>query len=254
MRVTVCQMRDERDGFETDWAELCAHIRRERSELVLLPEMPFARWFAIRRPFDAGVWRDALRSHEQWEQRIGELVAPLVIATRPAERDGKRLNEAFAVTQGRSSGIHDKRFLPDEVGYWEASWYQAGDGVFDPVELGGAMVGVQICTEMWTMEVARQYGLTGVSVIVVPRATPATSRERWLVGGRAAAIVSGAFCLSSNRSGISTAGDEFGGLGWIVDPDGDVIATTSDANPFITRDIDLTSAAAAKTTYPRYVR
>ena len=151
MRVTVCQLHDEPNAFDRDWSALCAHARRERSELVLLPEMPFGRWFAVMRPFDERRWRASV-------------------------------------------------------------------------------------------------------VIAVPRVTPASSRERWLVGGRAAAIVSGAFCVSSNRGGISAAGDPFGGQGWIIDPDGDVLAVTSDAEPFATRDLELARAQEAKTTYPRYVR
>jgi N-carbamoylputrescine amidase len=152
-------MRDDRDDFDSDWRDLCVHIRREASELVLLPEMPFARWFAVTRAFDAAVWREALDGHARWEERIRELAAPFVIATRPAEHGAKRLNEAFLVTQGDSRGIHEKRYLPDEDGYWEASWYQAGNGVFDAVEIGGAAIGVQICTEMWMLDVSRQYGL-----------------------------------------------------------------------------------------------
>ena len=104
------------------------------------------------------------------------------------------------------------------------------------------------------LDESRRYGLRGVDIIAVPRVTPASSRERWLVGGRSAAIVSGAFCLSSNRSGISVAGDPFGGQGWVIDPDGGVLAVTSDAEPFATRVLDLAQATAAKTTYPRYVR
>jgi N-carbamoylputrescine amidase len=53
---------------------------------------------------------------------------------------------------------------------------------------------------------------------------------------------------------VSTAGDPFGGQGWIIDPDGDVLAVTSDAERFATRDLDLARAKEAKTTYPRYVR
>jgi N-carbamoylputrescine amidase len=253
--VTVCQLRDERDAFETDWAELCAHTRRVRSELVLLPEMPFARWFAAVREFDARAWREAMEAHRRWEQRLDELGAPVVIGTRPVERNGRRLNEAFAVVPPTPArGVHEKRYLPDEEGYWEASWYERGDGVFDPIEVCGATLGVQICTEMWMLDVSRQYGLRGADVIAVPRATPAMSRERWLVGGRAAAIVSGTYCISSNRSGVSTAQDDFAGVGWIIDPDGEVLGVTLDTDPFVTCDLDLRRAAEAKVTYPRYVR
>lgn len=110
-----------------------------------------------------------------------------------------------------------------------------------------------VCTDLWFTEHARAYGKAGVNVIANPRATEAFSSEKWLVGGRAAAIVSGAYCLSSNRGWRGTTGVEFGGTGWIIDPDGAVLATTSDNEPFVTVDIDLQVAAAAKQTYPRYV-
>ena len=254
MRITVCQLPDERERFDAAWQGLCAHTRDERSELVLLPELPFARWFAVRRTFDARTWRETTEAHRHWESRLRELGAPAVIGTRAVERDAQRLNEAFIATPERTSAFHHKRYLPDEEGFWEASWYQRGDGVFDLVKANGAAVGAQICTEMWMLDVSRDYGLRGADIIVVPRATPVTTRDRWVVGGRAAAIVSGAFCISSNRSGASSDGAPFAGQGWIIDPEGEVIALTSDAEPCVTRDLDLDRARKAKATYPRYVR
>ena len=72
-----------------------------------------------------------------------------------------------------------------------------------------------------------------------------------LTGGRAVAIVSGAYSVSSNRSDPSGAGD-FGGGGWVIDPDGRVLALTTPEEPFHTVAIDLGAADAAKSTYPRY--
>ena len=51
MRVTVTQMRDAAADFEQDWARLREHVQSQRSELVLLPEMPFHPWFAGSRQF-----------------------------------------------------------------------------------------------------------------------------------------------------------------------------------------------------------
>jgi N-carbamoylputrescine amidase len=80
------------------------------------------------------------------------------------------------------------------------------------------------------------------------------SSGKWLAGGRAAAVMSGAFCLSSNRSGIDATGFEWGGHGWIIEPEeGDVLAVTDRGQPFVTVDIDLAVADTAKRTYPRYV-
>ena len=40
----------------------------------------------------------------------------------------------------------------------------------------------------------------------------------------------------------------------MVDPEGEVLAITSEAMPFVTVDIDPAMAKAAKRGYPRYVR
>ncbi|MBI3677764.1 MAG: carbon-nitrogen hydrolase family protein [Proteobacteria bacterium] len=253
MRVTVCQLANERQTFAADWSALCAHVRQERSELVVLPEMPFSVWFAAVREFAQRDWSAAVAAHTSWESRLDEMAAT-VLGTRPVDRNRRRLNEAFVAAADGLSAAHYKRYLPDEDGFWEASWYERGDGSFVPVDAAGTKIGFQICTELWMLDRSRQYGLQGVEIIAVPRATPESSRERWLVGGRAAAIVAGAYCLSSNRSGDSGTGFRFAGQGWIVDPNGDVLALTSEDQPFVTRDIDLQSAVDAKSTYPRYVR
>ena len=42
-------------------------------------------------------------------------------------------------------------------------------------------------------------------------------------------------------------------MGWIISPDGQILATTSCDVPFVTMDIDLDASTAARATYPRYV-
>ncbi len=254
MRVTVCQLSDEPGLFGAGWAALRRHVEQEKSDLVLLPEMPFATWFATERYFSRKLWDAAIAEHVHWKERLSDLAPSTVLSTEPVERDRRRLNEAFVWSGGRATVAHHKRYLPEEEGFWEASWYEQGDGAFDLADAAGARVGFQICTELWTLAEARKYGLAGADIIAAPRATPASSVERWIVAGRAAAMLAGAFCLSSNRSGLSRGGFTFGGAGWIISPDGEVLAVTSDAEPIVTREIDLEDARAAKATYPRYVR
>ncbi|MDX1663314.1 MAG: carbon-nitrogen hydrolase family protein, partial [Candidatus Promineifilaceae bacterium] len=155
-----------------------------------------------------------------------------------------------------------KVYLPDEPGYWEASWYDRGERRFPPTPLTlddgtSVQAGFLICTELWFMQHARDYGQAGVHLLLTPRATEARTVEKWLVGGRAAAIISGAYSLSSNkRGGVADAGgaaSAFGGQGWAIDPDGEVLALTSAEEPFVTVEVDLARAEAAKERYPRYV-
>jgi N-carbamoylputrescine amidase len=250
MRVTVCQFRDAHQ--EADWTQLKAHVQTASSDLVLLPEMLFAPWFAAVETYDPAVWELAVAAHDTWLNRLGELGVELVLGSRPRQPGHKRVNSAF-IWDSALRLVHDKYYLPEEDGFWEARWYERGSGDFTPARAGNALVGFQICTDVWFTQHARAYGQQGVHIIAVPRATPKSTSDKWLMGGRATAVISGAYCLSSNRAGVHATGLEFSGLGWIIDPEGQVLATTTDNDPFVTVDIDLEVAKRAKQTYPRYV-
>jgi N-carbamoylputrescine amidase len=255
MKVTLTQLSDSSDQFSLDWERLAAHVRQARSELVLLPEMPFAPWFGRQPQFHPSLWQTVLAAHEDWLPRLAELAPAAVISSRPLERQGRRLNEAFLwdMQQGYQP-VHCKYYLPNDEGFYEANWYQRGDPDFKPVQVGPLKVGLLLCTELWFFEHARAYGRQGVHLIANPRATQRATLDKWLVGGRAASVVSGAYCLSANH--ISPADDslELGGMGWLTGPDGEIMALTSEERPFVTIDIDVKAAENAKTTYPRYLQ
>jgi len=256
MKVTVCELANRPDQFEQDWRALCEHVRLESSELVLLPEMPFHPWLASANKFDEGLWQASVTTSEKWISRLAELAPATVLATRPVVRNRHRLNEGFSwdTDQGYRA-IHCKYYLPDEEGFWEASWYDRGQYDFSVARCRQATVGFLICTELWFNQHARAYADRGVHLIVCPRATPRASVDKWIAGGRTAAVVSGAFCLSSNLHGTRPDGAEWGGCGWIIEPEeGEVIGKTSEANPLLTMEIDLNAAVKAKMSYPRYVR
>lgn len=252
IRATVCELPEDRAVFAAAWAALAEHVRARGSDLVVLPEMPFSPWFAVSPDFDPATWDAAVRDHETWLTQLPELGAATVVSSRPVTRGTRRLSEGFVWSQASGyRAVHDKRYLPDEIGYWEARWFEPGDGRFEVADAGVGRIGMLICTEQWSLGHAQRYGKDGAQVIVTPRVTGKPTVEKWLTGGRAAAIVAGAFGLSSNRTAGEGGGD-FGGVGWIVSPDGDVLATTSREDPFATVDIDLAEADAAKATYPRY--
>ena len=244
-------MRDGKAGFARDWERLAGHVRKERSELVLLPEIPFHSWFAGSPKFDRNVWDEAVAAHRRWMERLPELAPAAVIGSRPIDRRGRRLIEGFVWTEKAGArGVHLKGYLPDEEGYYEASWYQRGDRKFSAFGAAGARVGMMICSDLWSMWNARAYGRKGVEIIAVPFAASKPGMERWLAGGKVAAVISGAFCVASNRAG-GRAGSRFGGTGWIIAPDARILGLTSREEPFVTADIDLREARAAKKTYPR---
>jgi N-carbamoylputrescine amidase len=251
MKITVCQLPDDRTAFEKAWRALAAHIAEQRSELVLLPELPFHPWFCRENNFSPAVWADVVAAQERGLARLPELNAPLVLSTRAVTRGDTRLNVGYIWSHEHGlTDTHAKRYLPEEDGFYEVSWYHRGPAEFVSGQAGAAKVGFLICSELWAMDAARLYSRAGIHLLATPRATDATGVEKWITGARTAAIVSGAFSISSNRVSAEIG---FGGCGWIIDPDGNVLATTSAEKPFVTLDCDLAAAAQAKRTYPRYV-
>jgi N-carbamoylputrescine amidase len=254
IRVTVCELGNHPGDFQRDWQGLAAHVRAEASALVVLPELPFAPWFATARQFDPAVWAAAVAAHERWFERLPELAPAIVVGTRPLNNADQRHNQGFLWDRARGTyAVHTKYYLPDDEGFWEASWYDRGGGEFTPFERGGIRMGMQICTELWFMQHARAYGQAGAHVLTVPRATGKATLDKWLAGARAAAVISGAYVLSSNRRSRADEAADLGGQGWIIGVDGEVLALTSPEQPFATVELDLSEAEHAKTTYPRYV-
>ncbi len=177
------------------------------------------------------------------------------MGTRPIVREnGSFRNAAYLWTASTGAQpVHEKYHLPDEDGYWEHSWYDRGEKRFEICRCLGMRIGVQICTEMRFFEWARHYAASRADLLCVPRATPHGSLGKWLAGGQAAAVCAGAYCLSSNL--WYPVGDtaDCGGMGWVISPEGDVLAETGEDLPFATVEVDLSAARRSKHTYPRYV-
>lgn len=255
MKVTVCELPNEPAALETAWMELVSHVQANGSEFVLLPEMPFFPWLAHTNETDAVRWEQAAKVHEAWVSRLEEMSPASVASTRPVVLGGKRQNAGYVWEPGRGAKtVHTKYYLPDEPGFWEASWYERGDGSFALENTTKGRLGFLICTEIWFNFRAREYGKQGMQLLLCPRATPNPTTPKWVAGGQAAAVVSGAFCLSSNLAGRAPEGGDYAGIGWIIEPgEGKVLGLTSPAQPFLTLDIDIEEADRAKETYPRYV-
>ena len=255
MNVTVCQLRSEPTGLKQDWNELVSHVKNKKSDLIVLPEMPFFSWMAWTDHFDSRIWKQAVDSHNQWMFRLNELAPEIILGTRPIIRNGRNFNEGFIWRKKTGyQGLHVKYYLPNEQGFWEATWYERGEKSFTTIVLNDACFGFLICTELWFTEHARAYAKQGIQLLLCPRATFFSTVEKWILAGRVAAIMSGAYCLSSNRRGYSKHGVNFGGKGWIIEPEnGTILGTTSPEMPFCSLEIDLNKADDAKKTYPRDV-
>jgi N-carbamoylputrescine amidase len=250
MRVTVCELPHEPEALAAAWAALCEHTVRHASELVLLPEFAMVEPVWQDEIFDAARWADAEAIGEVWRHRLAELRVAHVVGTRPATIDGRRFNQGFLWSASRPTPLRSKFYLPNEPGNWEAYWFDRGDPDFPEYSAGACKFGLNICTELWALETYASYAARGVQIILSPRATAAATTTKWLSIGVVAAVRSGAFSISSNRVDPTGA---CGGVGWIIDPYGTIMALTTGDAPFATVVIDLSASATARDDYPGYV-
>lgn len=251
MRVTVCELPHEPEALVAAWAGLREHTAEQESEILLLPEFAFVEpvWEAER--FDSGRWYAVEAQSDAWLERLGELGVAYVVGSRPVSFDGRRFNQGYIWSADAGlTPLRRKFFLPDEPGGWEARWFDPGDPAFPAFHAGDLAFGLNICTELWALETYGAYTAMEVQVIMSPRATAAATTAKWLSVGAVAAVRSGAYSLSSNRVELTGA---CGGIGWIISPDGQILARTSPQAPFATVDIDPAASVAARQGYPRYV-
>ncbi len=256
MKVTVCQLSNDLIQLKEDWEGLVEHCRTHKSELILLPEMPFHPWIASEPKVDENAKKQAIEIHQEWIQRLDEFGDAIVAYTKPEIKEGKFLNAAYVWS--KKSGhrrVHSKYFFPEEEEFYEETWFDREEKSFEIIEFEGIKIGFLLCTEVWFTQYARKYGLDGAEFLLVPRASGKSSIEQWVRCGQTSAVIGGCYCLSANRSGVSTNGFEWGGTGWIAQPgDGKLLGKTNEKSPFITIEVDLEKVKAAKKDYPLYVR
>jgi N-carbamoylputrescine amidase len=250
-RVAVIEADPElRPGGE-GWERLAANLVDANVDLLVLNELPFGPWLPQSNAFDAAEFERSVADHEAGLAALSWLGVPAVIGTRLTVMDGARVNQGFAWT--RDDGLrplHTKQHIPFSPGYWESAWYEPTPGRPGTVEIAGLRVGLLICTEVMFNEHARRLGQAGVQLIAVPRATPPITGHMFDVALQMAAIASGAYVASSNRSLTFTHESLFEGRGRIVNPLGDTVAQTSPFAPVALHDVSEDFVTWKQSQYP----
>jgi len=257
MKVTVCELSDNEINFIDDWNNLKIHIKQSKPDMLLLPEMPFCKWIADEKVVSEKAKLQSVQKHEEWLTRLEQLKVQYVVYSKPVIDGSKFHNTAFVYE--KSAGhckIHTKSFFPEEPYFWEETWYDPDElKTFEVIEIGEIKIGVLLCTEMWFTQYAREYGKQGIDILLCPRATGAGSVRQWIRCGQTLSVISGAYCLSSNRSGSGDNGFQWGGKGWVTAPgDGDLLGITAADKKFLTVKIDINKSRTAKTDYPLNVK
>lgn len=244
------------DGLEVDnpeWRACAEAVRNLAPDILVTNEMPFGSWLPKALPYDSGKAKAWAQLHAEALPALSGL-ATAVISSRSVWERSHLANEAFVLEHGVYKVLHHKHIFPAEEGWQEDGWFAPAKAGFDTHVIAGLTIGVLLCTELMFPEHARALGRQGAHVIVVPRAS-GRSMATWRTAGAMAAIVSGAYVISSNRVGSADGTSPvFGGVGFAFDPAANAIGETGPAQPQLAVVIDRQAAEDAKFAYPVYVR
>lgn len=170
--------------------------------------------------------------------------------------DGRIFNRSCLIDrQGRIAARYDKIHMFDvDLGEGqmvrESATIAPGDeAVVAAAE--GAILGLTVCYDLRFAALYRTLAQAGADLLAVPAAfTRLTGKAHWHVLNRARAIENGAFVLAPCQYGTLAGGAECYGHSLIVDPWGRVLADGGEDEGFITAEIDLDEAAAARRRIP----
>jgi predicted amidohydrolase len=231
-------------------AELIAAARADGVRLLALPEACLGGYLA-----DLGGRAEGpppLRTDGPEIARLAALAGDMVVCAGYCEEAGdRRYNSVVCVHDGRVLGNHRKVHQPLR----ENASYASGDS-FAAFDTPVGRIGLLICYDKAFPEAARALALDGAEIIVVVSAWPGSrtdapadlADDRWTrrfdLFDRARALENQVVWLSANQSGT------FGSLRFVcsakvVDPGGDVLATTGTAPGMAVADVDVTAALAA---------
>jgi N-carbamoylputrescine amidase len=252
MRVGFVEWPEALEPLGNDWTKLTELIDNARLDLLVTNELPFGPWIAANVAFDREAAQASIDVHSKGLNSLSKLEVPAVLSSRPVWANDRLANQAFVTERGALRSLHHKQYFPEEPGWFESSWYAAGDDGFESAGISGVRVGVLLCTDAMFNEHARQYGRQGTDLIAIPRAT-GVSTDNWLAAGKMAAIVSGSYVVSSNRIGRSRDGVVFGGTGFAYHPDGSLFAVTTASETLLSIEVDPAVSARQRRSYPCYV-
>jgi N-carbamoylputrescine amidase len=255
LSIAVCELPDGLAPGDAGWRDLLARVAATRPQALLLNELPFGEWPAADPGFDLRRAGRVVAGHAEGVAALDGLDVPVLFGSTALPGENGLVNEGFVRAGGTYRALHHKLCLPEEPGFHENSWFRPGPRSFGLFDHGGFRFAFAICSELMVPEVGRTLVRAGADVLLVPRASTAAGLERWLTVARATALVNGCYVASSNRNGGgSPGGPAFGGVGFVVDPAGEILALTEPARPLATAVLSRAALARARDGYPMTIR
>ena len=142
--------------------------------------------------------------------------------------ENKRYNTCLLWNEsGELLGTYQKHHIPEEVGFWETSHYEAGTQGFPVFDFSGFKIGIQICSDMNRPQGSHLLAAAGADILIGPRSTELATYDKWRPVWIANALTTGCYVCSVNRPSPEN-GVLLGGASIAVAPNGTVVAESCD--------------------------
>ncbi|WP_374443299.1 NAD+ synthase [Stella sp.] len=96
---------------------------------------------------------------------------PALLVGAPWRVDGRLYNAALLLDAGRVAAVRRKHDLPNHGVFDEKRVFAAG-AVPGPIMFRGVRLGVMVCEDMWTPDVAETLQESGAEILIVPNGSP----------------------------------------------------------------------------------
>ncbi len=243
--VGVVQMRMGPDG-DANQAHALELVRRaaaQGAQVICLPELYRSQYFCQKEDaalFDLAEPLDRV-SLPAFQALARELGVAVVVPFFERRAPGLYHNSAAVVdADGSLAGLYRKMHIPDDPAYYEKFYFTPGDLGFRAFDTAFGRIGVLICWDQWYPEGARLTALQGATTLFFPTAIGwhphekaeygAAQRDSWQTVQRGHAVANGCYVAAANRTGFERpvpeqAGIEFWGSSFVVDPQGQPLAS-----------------------------
>ena len=96
---------------------------------------------------------------------------PAMIVGAPRRVDGKLHNAVYLLADGEIAAVIDKQELPNYGVFDEKRVFEKGPAA-EPIEFKGWRLGLMVCEDLWSSEIAGQLKEGGAEILVAPHGSP----------------------------------------------------------------------------------
>ncbi|MCI4364398.1 MAG: carbon-nitrogen hydrolase family protein [Thermoplasmata archaeon] len=248
MRLLLAELAPVRGELEANLTRIEAVLAGQKAELAIFPEL-FLTGYRV----GDRIHRMGVAPGDETVRRLGRVAVALgggVLVGGPTAgpRPGEIHNSAILVGPDGGYQAQLKRYLPTYGPFEEGVPFSPGRES-SPLALGGRRIGVGICYDTFFPELFRSLALAGAELLVIPSASPVTSRRLFEKLLPARAVENAAPLAYVNRVGVED-GVVFGGGSGLWDARGEPLPLeelpvpgAGDGERLLLGDVDLDEAA-----------